>query len=147
MSNKPLKRHSSLIPISQKHHDILVLAQLMSQKKPVYKGLPTSDEDRKVYALNFYVGRLKPYFKNEQFKVFSYFSGYDSEVDALIYKISNEQEKIIALFEELPQSENTALLMAEISRLLIHNIRIQERDLFQQIQQKFTPEVLSGFKP
>ncbi|POY38934.1 hypothetical protein C3K47_00070 [Solitalea longa] len=147
MTQKPLKRHSSLIPISQKHHDILVLAQLISSKMPVYKGKPSSFEERKQYALSFYTGHLKSYFKNEQFKVFSYFSGHDSEIDKLIQEISAEQEKIIQLFEQLSENENASEVMNQISTLLIHNIRLQERKLFQLIQQRFSDQHLSDFKP
>ena len=36
-----MKRHSSLVPYSQDHHKILVLAQVLKKDVPDYKGMPT----------------------------------------------------------------------------------------------------------
>ncbi|UKJ07855.1 hypothetical protein [Solitalea lacus] len=63
MTNKPLRRHPSLVPISQMHHDVLLLAQLLSPKMPIYKGLPQSKAERKDYAISFLIIGLNPILK------------------------------------------------------------------------------------
>ena len=60
-----MKRHKSLIPLSQDHHNGLMLAQLLKEGAPEYRGLP-KDTDGKVNYLNRNLKQeLGPHFENE----------------------------------------------------------------------------------
>lgn len=129
-----MKRHKSLIPLSQDHHNGLMLAQLIKRGAPEYKGLPTDLEGKLQYTQDVWNNELKDHFKNEENILFPAVYGSNKEIDVLINELKNEHSsielKIIELNDELDREKN----LNDLGHLLELHIRKEERILFQQLQ-------------
>ena len=132
--NKFMKRHPALIPLSQDHHQGLLLAQLIKKDAPNYNGLPNDLIGKMNYAKEVYTNDLVQHFKDEEELVFPFLKGKNKEVDKLISEILNEhillKQKIISL------DKNSDLInqLDEIGILLDEHIRKEERILFEKAQ-------------
>ena len=137
-----MKRHSSLIPLSQDHHKALLLAQLIKKNAPDYKGLPTDLIGKMNYAKNMYNDELEDHFRDEEQIVFPYLKGKNKEVDELISEILNEhvilKEKILSLCENKKLSDQ----LDEIGNILDEHVRKEERILFEKAQVLLNDEEL-----
>ena len=58
----PIKRHKALQPLSRDHHQGLILAQILKKGAPQYKGMPSTIEGKKEYAIAFSESELKQHF-------------------------------------------------------------------------------------
>ncbi|MBK7630865.1 MAG: hemerythrin domain-containing protein [Ignavibacteriales bacterium] len=137
-----MKRHPALIPLSQDHHQGLLLAQLIKKDAPNYNGLPKDLIGKMNYAQEVYTDDLVQHFKDEEELVFPFLKGKNEEVDKLISEILNEhillKQKILAL------DKNSDLInqLDEIGNLLEGHIRKEERILFEKAQLLLNEEEL-----
>lgn len=134
-----MKRHKSLIPLSQDHHSGLLLAQLSKKTAPNYQKLPNDDEGKKEYALNAWENELVPHFKHEEEILFPFVKGRDDELDEVIQDIYKEHEVIRSQFAKLKEvKDDLKELLNDIGFTLEAHIRKEEKQLFQRIQEVFS---------
>ena len=129
-----MKRHKSLIPLSQDHHNGLMLAQLIKKDAPEYKGLPTDIDGKIDYTLNVWNDELKNHFKNEEMILFPSIYGKNDEIDILINELKNEHSSIELKIIELNDELECEKKLNDLGYLLELHIRKEERILFQQLQ-------------
>jgi len=133
-----MKRHPSLIPLSQDHQKGLLLAQLLKKNAPEYKGLPKDPIGKMNYAKEVYNNELDQHFKEEEEFVFPYLKGRSNEIDELVSEILSEHKILKKSILSLKEGISLIDKMDKIGYLLESHIRKEERDLFEK-----NPQVLS----
>lgn len=133
-----MRRHKSLIPLSQDHHHGLVLAHSIMKNSPSFNHnydalIKNVEKTRQVYN-----DELIIHFKHEEEILFPLIRGTNSQLDSLIEEIISEHR---TLTESLPnkESENIADDLNTFGDLLDKHIRKEERILFPLIE-KVTPD-------
>ena len=129
-----MKRHASLVSLSRDHHQALILARLLQQNAPAYKGLPADLTGKAAYASEFYNRELTGHFADEE-KAFSFVSGISSQLDSLIQTIVEEHNTLRRLFNALSAQEDRPEELDELGKILELHIRKEERELFPLIEQ------------
>jgi len=126
MSQKPLKRHKALQPLSREHHHGLLLSW------KIRAGFSKKIElDRiKIYADWFFKTHLKPHFEMEEQYVFSILEPNNE----LVKKALADHKLLKRLFAD----ENTEMALSKIEEVLDAHIRFEERVLFPEIQKVAT---------
>lgn len=137
-----MRRHSSLIPLSQDHHHGLVLAQLIKKGAPLYKQLPKTLSEKVKYTQNFYKDDLTYHFYEEENILYPVLKKKDKEIDKIFSEIFEEHKRIIELIKSLPSAEKQEDILDELGYLLESHIRKEERNLFPKIQSIFSDEEL-----
>ena len=61
-----MKSDSALIPLSRKHHPILLFARLLQEGTPTYKCLPSKPEEKAMNATLFCQIQLITYFIDKE---------------------------------------------------------------------------------
>jgi hypothetical protein len=126
MSQKPLKRHKALQPLSREHHHGL----LLSWKIRAGFSKNIAPERIKVYADWFFKTHLIPHFEMEEQFVFSIL-GPNNE---LVKKALEDHTLLKRLFED----EHIEMALSKIEKTLDEHIRFEERVLFPEIQKAAT---------
>ena len=141
---KPLKRHPKLIPLSRQHHQGLILAQLLKNDVPDYKGLPTTPSGKLEYTQALFEQTLFPHFKKEEEILIPMIKGYSSTLDSLSQQILSEHQTIKTLFDDLSQQDESELpdALDTLGRQIEAHIRFEERQFFPKIQQEVPEEIL-----
>ncbi|HNQ26695.1 MAG TPA: hemerythrin domain-containing protein [Aquaticitalea sp.] len=131
MSNKPLKRHKALQPLSRDHHHGLLLSWKLRAgfKKNI------AIERMKTYADWFYDTHLEPHFEIEETHIFSLLD----EDNELVKRALAEHRRLRRLFKD---KEHIDKSLALIEEELEQHIRFEERILFPEIQKEATEEQL-----
>lgn len=138
-----MKRHKSLIALSQDHHHGLLLSQLIKEGAPEYKGLPKDTDGKVKYAMNAWEHELSKHFKSEETVLFPFVKGNDNVLDCILKEILLEHEQIKILFKSLTSVENKDIILNDIGHALEAHIRKEERILFQRIQEIIPDEELN----
>lgn len=131
----PIKRHSSLQPISREHHHALLLVW------KIRKGISNKIDSRRIakYVDWFYKAYIISHLDLEEKYVYPIL-GSEHE---LIIKATDEHTKLRNLFSSL--QKNNELLLA-LAALLENHIRFEERTLFSIIQQSATDNQLQSIE-
>ena len=129
-----MKRHKSLIPLSQDHHHGLMLAQLIKRGAPEYKGLPTDTDGKIKYTRESWENELKIHFLNEENILFPSVKGKNIEIDELIDNLLTEHREIEKMIAKLEVNNESEEKLNELGEKLENHIRKEERILFQQLQ-------------
>lgn len=137
-----MKRHESLIPLSKQHHNALILAQLIKKDAPRYNGLPTTLEGKREYTLNKFRDHLVPHFEAEELILIPFILGSDKEVDEISQKVINQHKQISDLVEEIRKQKDVEINLDRLGNLISEHVRLEERDLFQKIQNVFSENQL-----
>ena len=135
-------RDPSLIPLSHQHQHGLALAVIID------RGLKADPSERKAEELSHKVARLAEvellgHFKVEEevlFPAVRPFFGSEEIIDELIAE-HRQMEELLQRLAQAPASDRRALLR-EFGPLLSSHIRTEERQLFEQIQQRLSGEDL-----
>ncbi len=138
-----MKRHESLIPLSQQHHSLLILAQLIKKDSPQYKGLPTNIPEKRIYTLNKFKEEIVPHFEAEELILIPFILGKNKRIDNLSEEIIIEHQKISEFVELVRSKVDIEENLDNLGKLLSGHIRKEERELFQLIQEIFSEEQLS----
>lgn len=127
MSNKPLKRHKALQPLSKEHHHGLLLSWKlrMGFKKNI------EIERMKTYTDWFYKTHLIPHFETEETHIFPLL-GNDNE---FVKRALAEHRRLKLLFTS---DKNITKALGLIEEELEQHIRFEERILFPEIQKTAT---------
>lgn len=136
-------RHPSLIPLSHQHQHGLALAVLIE------RGLKADPSPQKATELcgkvaDMFELELVHHFEVEEQVLFPAVRdslASDAIVDQLIAQ-HREMESLAGRLAAAPEGDRIALLR-EFGELLSGHIRIEERQLFQEVQEKIPPQELS----
>lgn len=128
MSNKPIKRHQALQPLSRDHHHGLLLCWKIKE------GFKRNIEPERIrrYTDWFWQNHLTAHFEEEEKHIFPIL-GNDHE---LIKRAVSEHRRLKHLFEQEIEIVGSLSLIEEE---LKDHIRFEERVLFNEIQQAATP--------
>jgi len=129
-----MKRHKALIPLSQDHHNGLMLAQLIKKDAPEYKGLPTDLEGKVKYTIDSWENELKIHFNNEEEILFPSVKGKNEEIDDLIAELVAEHEIIKEKIKSLESKKDAQEMLNDLGVILEKHIRKEERVLFPKLQ-------------
>lgn len=132
---KPIKRHEALKPLSRQHHFGLLFSWKL--RKGFSKKIPL--ERIRKFAQWFFINEIQPHFKAEE----SYIFPVLEEDDELIKRALREHRRIIRLFND---DENPEKSLHRLEEELQAHIRFEERVLFNEIQQRATPEQLKAIE-
>jgi hypothetical protein len=131
----PLKRDPRLQPISRQHHKVLLLAQLLRQDVPAYRGMPAEAAGQRAYALREYHERLVPLLHYMEATLMPAVAGGDAEADRVAEQL---RQKYAALAEQFQALQSEAAPALEQLDTLGHElqalVRTTERSYFQRIQ-------------
>ena len=140
-----MKRHKSIVPISRQHHSGLLTARLLQHGAPPYKGMPTTPEDKRNYALNFLREHLLPHFKLEENTVFVLAPQISEELAKQTKLLQEQHQQLENLIVALPDATRVDLpdKLHKIGKLLEQHIRHEERVYFEELQKKLSEEELN----
>jgi iron-sulfur cluster repair protein YtfE (RIC family) len=137
-----MKRHRNLIPYSQEHHQVLVLAQVLKTDVPDYKGMPTDLEGKSQMAIDYYERIIRDHEKKEEEFLFPVIVGRDPEIDQLVNQLVEEHREMDALMDRIRERPGSKEELNEIGIRLEKHVRKEERTLFELIQEKLGEEEL-----
>lgn len=129
-----MKRHPALTPLSREHHGALILARLLQNNAPAYKGLPADTEGKANYAFKFYQENLIKHFEDEE-KALKLVKGVNSVLDLLVEAIFSEHQELHLLFQSITNHADKAAHLDELGKKLETHVRKEERELFPLIQE------------
>lgn len=141
-----MKRHESLIKLSQDHHDGLIAAQLLKRGAADYKGMPSDFKGKSEYIVEFYNKHLIPHFKNEEEKLFPAVENDDVQIKKLIKELVLEHKQITDYIKSIEKNNHTEETLNKLGTLLDIHIRKEERELFELIQNKLSETELEKIK-
>ena len=140
-SEKPLKRHEALVPLSREHHQGLLLCWKI--KAGFSKNVDVKRIKR--YADWFFHEYLVPHFAEEEnvlFPILGNGNVASTELNAgLVERAVKEHRELERLFADMTNVEQS---LRSIAELLDKHIRFEERELFEVIQQTATDEQLQA---
>lgn len=128
---KEMKRHQTLIPISREHHEILMLAQLLKEGAPPYRGMPKSHSDKLKHAEKEYQRLILPHLKRDVERLFPFLQSYH-KFEAQLAALNILQEEIKELFDKVLRLESNE--KNDLGLKLEKYVRTKERSLFQEVQ-------------
>jgi iron-sulfur cluster repair protein YtfE (RIC family) len=141
-----VKRHPALYILSHDHHQGLILAQQLKKGAPQYKGMPSTLDGKKDYAISFYKTELVKHFEDEEKILFPSIFNRNDETDRLVKEIISEHRKIESLIDDLRRKNDVADLLDELGVLLDNHIRKEERILFPKIEEILSDEELANIR-
>jgi len=132
MTQKPLKRHKALQPLSREHHHGLLLSW------KIRSGFSKNIETKriKVYADWFFENHLIPHFTLEETHIFTILD----EDHELVKRALADHRRLKRLFTN---GEDATKNLHKIEEELEQHIRFEERTLFPEIQKAATEEQLA----
>ncbi len=138
----PLKRHSSLIPLSHDHQTGLLLAMILKKETPQYRGMPGTTEGKLKLLKERFDVELKPHFDKEENILFPMITGRVEEIDVLIDELIGDHNKLRVWITEAKEGASLYDDLDKIGNLLDDHIRKEERKLFQLVQENFSEDEL-----
>ncbi len=136
-----MKRDEALAPLSRDHHGTLLLAQLLKKNAPVYKGLPTGQQEKAAYAQKQFALHIKKHFWLEE-QMLDKVKDRHAEINLIAGEIKKEHQQLTALFESLADSSDLENMMDKLAVSLQNHIRKEERVLFPLLQQHCSPSLM-----
>jgi len=126
MSQKPLKRHKALQPLSREHHHGLLLSW------KIRSGFSKNVEPERIkkYADWFFKTHLLSHFEMEEQHVFTILESNNE----LVKKALSDHRLLKRLFED----DDIKIALSKIEEVLDAHIRYEERILFPEIQKMAT---------
>ena len=136
------KRHPTLVPLSQDHHQGLTLAlrcrkQALGQLNP---GNPDGMKERVDEARDFYLQRLRPHFEAEEKVLFPLIRSHSGESHQILDELLLEHEQIRGLVADLDRDAQQPKVLFDLGDLLERHIRHEERELFPIFEKFVSPE-------
>lgn len=140
-----MKRHEVLIPISREHHKILLLAQLLKQDAPPYKGMP-ADIPGKIEYLQKEWQRLVQQNIDRCRQIIIPFIKKSAEFPSeLIQDIESQVEDLPPYYDETLYFQNEKKL-DQLGHALEKYVRTLERQVFEEIQNTFDSQSFQALK-
>ena len=130
----PIKRHPAFVALSQDHH--LGLLLVWKIKKGLSDGIVPGRISN--YILYFFEVDLRHHFREEEELIYSKLPADDK----LRLQGEDDHDKIYTLIEEIGDNKTDRDLLLHFADLLKDHIRIEERVLFNHLQQIWEPAQL-----
>lgn len=140
-----MRRHLALQPLSREHHKGLLLAQLLRNDAPDYKGLPIDRKGKIIYAISSYKDELHNHFQKEE-AILAIARSIKIELDQLIDEILNEHVLLRNQFDSLDTDSTTEEALHELGICLNNHIRKEERILFPLLESCCSESLLDHFR-
>ena len=130
----PIKRHQAIVSFSKDHHFGLLLAWKIRQ------GLEKAVNAERIskYVVYFFKADLEKHFKDEEQLLFCKLQ----ESDSLRKRAEADHQSIYNLVNDIDKNKNDTKLLSQLANELETHIRFEERELFNHLQNKITPEDL-----
>ncbi len=126
-----MKRHPALIPISKEHHQMLLLARLLQNDAPPYKGLPTVKEEKLEYARQQFELMIEGHFQKEDQTFSEMKLRLSMELQRMVEELISEHILLRKKFHNLDVEK-----LDETGKMLEKHIRKEERVFFENIQKE-----------
>jgi hemerythrin-like domain-containing protein len=152
-SEATLKRHDSLHPLSQHHHDVLVAALQISRASRATAGERQASLRRVAEGLlRFWESSGKTHFREEEEVLLpAYARRTRLDRDADVMRMLADHAQIRASMETLQQALATDRLdvgqLVELGQLLHDHVRLEENVIFPRIEQALTEDELQRLAP
>jgi hypothetical protein len=116
---------------------MLVVAQVLKHDVPVYRGMPSTDEGRREYALHQYSELVTLEFASVERELITMARRMGGQAARLALQVLQEQQEIIRAFEALEEVEKHELSerMNELGYQLASHVRFKERIFFMALQE------------
>ena len=116
---------------------MLVVAQVLKNDVPTYRGMPSTDEGRREYALHQYSELITLEFASVERELISRAKRLGGQAARLGQQVLKEQQEIIEAFEALEETEKHELSerMNELGYQLSAHVRFKERIFFMALQE------------
>ena len=144
-----MKRHASLVPLSRDHHDGLLLATRLQQRRNALLRLWSHDPFWQAdYVVKFFEDHLSPHFEAEEKILFPVSEPFLEEKKELIEKLLQEHEDMRSFVQSFRQPEEKKLEcnLEQFGKLLEEHIRCEEREFFPLCEQAIHPEALEDIR-
>ncbi len=146
MKTEPLKRHPSLQDLSRDHNHALIQAHLMRESAQ-------GDEDARPPAemarefLEFWEQDANPHFREEEEVLLPVYARHvvpsaDEQVRQMLDDHAWFRDVVFELRRQLEAGEDVSELLGEIGRRLHDHARLEERHIFERMQEVMTDEDL-----
>ena len=133
-----MKRHPALVPLSYDHHHALVRARQLR------RAAAGDGEERRAAAARFrrfFADETSRHFREEEEQLFPLLDGEP----APLVQALREHQRLRALVRQLGEDQSPETLTA-VADLLEAHIRLEERVLFELLQQEVPEERLAGLE-
>lgn len=137
---EPLKRHPALKSISRKHHEVLLLAQILRNDVPTYDGMPKTAEEKRRHYQKEYSQLLEPLLAQDQALIAH--MPENPSIKSLLNGLQDFDMLIIKASQQWKEAERGADFIDSLAQSLIGYVRFKERQLFEAMQSYLTPEKL-----
>lgn len=137
MSDKPIKRSNEIMPLSREHHYSL----LFSWK--IQRGLNNGTELTRIikYVDYFLENNLRHHFDREEKILFNHFPNHP-----LVLRALNEHKEAMDMMAFLNtgkgSEEEKRVQLDKLATLIIDHVRMEERELFPDLERRLSPEDL-----
>ena len=130
-----MKRHEVLIPISKRHHDALMVAQLWKKNAPPYPGLPLDTQGKFRYGMSHISNRVM-----EAISGLRCISDVLMDMELEITHIHAIQASGQELLRNIAHLKADVELMHSFSVKLETYVRLVEREFFSELQEKLSQD-------
>jgi len=141
-----VKRHAGLAELSRDHHDELVLAR--SLQRAAGAGAGERLATAAAYVERFF-GPTADHFRREEEVVFPLYARHAGQTP-LVDRILREHMELHGLARELraqvAAGDASPATLATLGSLLHDHVRLEERDLFEEIQRVVPDEELAALE-
>ena len=139
-----MKRHPALIPLSDDHHHELVQARRLSQAA---EGTPAARLAAGAAYVELFFTETVDHFRREEEGVFPLYAARAGDDDPLLVRILREHMELHGLARtlraEVAAGEVTEGTLRALGALLHDHVRVEERELFEEIQRIVPDEELA----
>lgn len=143
-----MKRHTSLIPLSQEHHDGLVVAQglILGRSKAPRSTWPADRRQQVDRVLDFFRTALRRHFQAEEEHVFPVAERRLRDGIDLVRQLREEHDEMRAQIHDLEQDPVSRLedRLPAFGECLKAHIQKEERILFERMQEQIDPDTLEA---
>lgn len=137
-----MRRHPTLIPFSKQHHQMLVLAQVLKEDVPDYKGMPTSLEGKIDFINKKFEEFILPNINKHRKVLYPNILKWGFPDEGLIEHIQELEDEILKIGKTIRDGRNySELQLSDFGYSLDTLVRIKERELYEMVQVRFSEEL------
>lgn len=137
---EPLKRHPALQAISRKHHEVLLLAQVLRSDVPAYDGTPKTVNEKRAHYQTEYKRLLEPLLAQDQALIAH--MPENPSVKSLLNGLQDFDMLIIKASQQWQEAERGPDFVDSLARTIAGYVRFKERQLFEAMQTYLSTENL-----
>ena len=143
-----MRRHPALVPLSEDHHHELVQARRLVRAA---QGTPEARLAAGAAYVEAFFTETVEHFRREEEAVFPLYAAHVGADDRILTRTLREHMQLHglarALRSEVAAGEVTAETLDELGRLLREHVRLEERELFEELQRVVPDDELRSLGP